>query len=766
MNRKFYNNVLKAGSVLAISGMGWFGQQAAAQVPAACGNDINLMARENPEIYGQVAQFKAMIQEWLQTADLSQLETSEAGSRIIPVVVHVIHQGGSENISKSQIESQITAINKDFQALNSNLSGLDNFEAFDSLVANVDIEFRLATKDPNGNCTDGIVRIFSEKTNEAKDWTNFKRLSYWDRSKYFNIWIVRSIYNDTQFGSILGYAQFPFPFNGEFPLTSTDGVTVISSSFGTTGTASGGTGATLTHEAGHWLGLFHIWGDDSCGSDGVEDTPVHLEPNFSGPGCFPLPKLATCYSPTGMNGQDSIDAIWNRDSVGEMWMNFMDYTDDNCLWMFTKGQKQVMDGVFNTYSFRGNLITPANNIATGTDDASISTGCNPGPIADFWAHANSDILYKINMRCAGASVTFTEGTFNGTPNAWNWTFEGGTPGTSTVENPPAIVYNTPGVYDVTMTSSNSIGSSTKIREDYIHILPNVAEDNNVIYHDDFEWGSSLYEQGKWIHVNEGNLDNKWEQYTNGGYMSGKCVVMRNEGNVRFEQDALVTASYNLQSFQNDKMYFRFAYAKKTNNPFVEQTDVLEVYASTNCGQTWTRRNISVDGGTPATSLSGNSLVTAGLYPDGFIPTDPSHWKQATVDLGAAPNIQNAANVRLMFVFTSGGPYGNDLFIDQFNISNSLAIGIDEQELGQTAFEVFPNPVSTTSQIYFNLLENSDVKIDVLDMTGRVITSVYNGDLSSGDQYFQVANSQFNSAGIYMVRLTVNGVASIKKIIVD
>jgi PKD repeat protein len=761
--RKLYINLLKAGSIFAVSGMGWFGQDVVAQTPVtnACGNDIHLLSKQYPDAIQVSEQFTASFRQWLQTADLSQFETSESGSRIIPVVVHVIHEGGTENITKAQIQSQIVAVNKDYQKLNANLVQLNSFPLFDTLVADCDIEFRLATKDPNGNCTDGIVRVFNDKTNEAKDFTDFKRLSYWDRSKYLNLWVVKSIYNDTQFGSILGYAQFPFPFGGQFPLTSTDGIAIISTSFGTIGTAVGGTGATMSHEAGHWLGLRHIWGDEECGSDGVDDTPIHKEPNFSGPTCFPLPKTATCYSPAGLAGQDSIDAVFNRDTRGEMWMDFMDYTDDNCLWMFTKGQKAVMDFVFTTYSFRGNLITPANNIATGTDDASYLTPCSPAPIADFWSSTGADVLFSMKLRCAGEDVQFSDGTFNGVPTTRDWVFEGGNPATSNTTN-PLVTYDTPGIYDVTLTSTNSIGSNTKTRVDYVHILPATADENNSIYYDDFEWSTSSYVKGKWIHVNEGNQTNRWEHFTSGGYMSSQCVVMRNEGNIRFEKDALISASYDLTTFPNDKLYFRYAYGKKTNNPNVEQDDKLEVYVSTNCGESWSRRNITVDGEL-ANSISGTALNTAGLYPNGFTPSSTADWKQASVDIST---VQNADNVRIMFMWTSGGGFGNNFYLDQVNISNSQAIGVEEVNMGQTGFEVFPNPVSSVSQVYFHLLENSDVTIDLLDLAGREVSAIYSGKLNAGEQYFQVENSRFSSSGVYFVRLNINGVLSLKKIIVE
>lgn len=725
-----------------------------AQQSHGCGSDIHLVEREYPGTIFNMQEFEQELRNWLQTVDINQLELSESGARIVPMVVHVLHEGGPENISKAQILSQITALNKDMSAQNSGLT-TPSFIAhptFDTLVANFNLEFRLATKDMFGNCTDGIVRVYTQKTNQAKDFTRFKQESYWDRDKYFNVWVVKSIFNDTQYGTILGYAQFPFTFGDQYPLTSTDGVAVIHNVFGTTGTAAGSTGATLTHEVGHWIGLRHIWGDEECGSDGIDDTPQHKEPNFSGSTCFNIPKPATCYEP-GFND-------YLRNTIGEMWMNFMDYTDDQCLWMFTKGQKQLSDFVFNTIAFRANLLTNENHLATGTDDASFASPCSPAPIADLWSRSGTNELISTKLLCAGGQLTFANGTYNGTPTSIEWSFPGGSPATSTA-NAPTITYNNPGVYDVSLTATNAQGSSTKTRENYVRVYPNQAEETNYIYYEPFEYGSS-FEQGKWLIVNEGNQTNTWEHFTGAGYLSSKSIRMKNENNIRFETDALISPSYDLTTIQNDQLTFKYAYAKRTDSPFIEQNDKLEIYVSTNCGQNWVRRNITVDNQT-ATNLSGARLVTAGLDPDGFVPNNPNQWKTASVNI--APYVNNN-NVRFMFLWSSGGPYGNDFYLDDIMINNSQAVGLEQENSFHVKLNVFPNPVSSTSQIYFNLLQSSDVQLDLLDITGRLVGNLYNGNLNTGEQTFQIENSYFKASGIYIVRLSVNGVVSTQKIVVE
>jgi PKD repeat protein len=766
---------------------------AQSDVHPKCGSDIEHLIASDPEFRMAFEAFEQNWETYKQNVDPEGFERSANGKYIIPVVVHVLHIGGNENISATQVKSQITALNTLFGMQSPGLSGLNSFPAFDTLVPYFNghdtcyssgtgsqllnrFEFRLATKDPEGNCTDGIVRVYTEKADFAQDETYFKQKSYWDRSHYFNIWVIRT-YPDP---SLLGYAQFPFAFGGHFPLTSTDGIAIKNTVFGTTGTASGQTGATPTHEAGHWLGLFHIWGDADCGSDGIDDTPIHFGPDFcdysaTNPAlnagwihCPPyVPYTAECYTDT--NSTDSAlnaNNLQSRNDVGRMWMNFMDYTDDQFQWMFTEQQYRKMNVTMETIPFRGSLNDPTNITNTGTDDQSQTMLCHAKPVADLWSRDGTNNFIIKKMICAGGDLTYADGTYNlsnpgSDPHTRAWSFESGAPATSTISS-PVIVYNTPGTYDAQLISTNADGTSTKTWDDYVIVSPPTADESNIVYYDDFEYSTSLYEQGKWINLDQGVAANaRWEQATNTGYMSSKCMVMRNENNVIYEQDFLISASYDMTTITNDRLYFKYAGARKTNNPFIVQNDRLQVYISTNCGESWSSPNITVDG-VNKTYLSGDTLYSAGLYTGSFVPTNANQWKTASVNLSA---YTSASNLRVMFVWTSGGEWGNDFYIDQVNITNSTSIGIDENS-GQTDYSVYPNPVSGTSQIYFKLPHDANVSVDVLDLAGRVVKIIYSGDLNAGEQYYQLNNADFNSAGIYLVRLTVDDVVSTKKVIIE
>jgi len=280
-----------------------------------------LEMQKHPELKSERAKYEKSVQEYLLNNPSSQ---KSGNKRIIPVVFHVIHECGPENISRAQILDQIRVMNEDFSLTNPNFSQTP--AAFVPLAADCQIEFRLATKDDLGNCTDGIVRVFSPKTNEASNDNGVKSVSHWNSYKYLNVWVVKSIGAlDGVSGTVLGYAQFPLG-----GLLATDGVVIRHDCIGSIGTAANGgfgprLGRTVTHEVGHWLGLRHIWGDADCGSDGVDTTPIAFGPNYG-----------ICWNDYPYNltscGRDSLD------TSGEMFNNYMDYSDDQCMSMFTKGR--------------------------------------------------------------------------------------------------------------------------------------------------------------------------------------------------------------------------------------------------------------------------------------------------------------------------------------------------------------------------------------------------------------------------------------------
>ena len=723
-----------------------------------CGSHLSDYAKQHPDFWDGYVKFVEDFKEF-KSLNLGQFETSENGKRIIPVVVHVIHEGGSENISTAQILSQLASVNLDFTYTNADKVVIPPY--FDSIAADANIEFRLATKAPNGACTDGINRVFSYKTNTARDYTGFKQLSYWDRAKYLNIWVVKTIDNDgNPFGNILGYAQFPYSFGGFNPVTTTDGIAMIHNRTGKTGTAAGTAGRTMTHEVGHWLGLIHIWGDDDCGNDQVDDTPFSREPNF---GCFNFPKEATCRELT--SNSTAADTI-ARFQIGEMFNNYMDYTDDNCMNMFSKGQKQVMDFVFNTISFRSNIIANANALATGTDDASQASPCAPAPIAEFWSKQGSNNFESLKMICEGGSLNMKNGTHNGSTasNSYAWDLSGAATATST-DPEPLVQYDVPGRYDVKLTATNANGSDSRTRQGYVLVSSDQAMDNNYRYYDAMEAGPgySFFADGKWVSINEGaNAANGWEKVNYGGYKSYGAARCNSSGSLRYERFFMVSPSYDLTTVDNPLLEVKYAYSQRTNQPFIEQNDQLQMYVSTNCGESWQLRGMKLrNEGNSLTALAGTNLVTAGLVPSNFVPSSPDEWSYFTVDLA---NFSSRDNVRIMFHFTSGGPYGNPLYIDDFTISDATT-AIAEQPL-PTGFKMHPNPSSGNVQIQLDESASIGSNIEVFDLAGRLIHVESTQALTQGSNTLTLQRSAFGESGMYLVKAVVNGQSQVRRLMIQ
>jgi hypothetical protein len=305
----------------------------------------------------------------------------------IPVVVHVVYNTTAENISDAQIQSQITVLNQDFRRLNADVANTPS--AFSNLVGDANIEFCLATTDPNGNPTNGVLRVptsaTSFSTNNTVKSSTSGGSNAWNASRYLNMWVC-----DIS-GSILGYAQFP---GGS---ASTDGVVIDYQYFGTNGTATApfNKGRTATHEVGHWLNLFHIWGDDGTGctgSDQVTDTPNAAGSNV---GCPAFPRV-TC-----SNGPN-----------GDMFMNYMDYTDDACMYMFSNGQVARMQALFATGGARASLLT-SNGCGTPTPAlCGAVTGLTSGSITQTgatisWAAVSGATGYVLQYKPASSTVWTT-----------------------------------------------------------------------------------------------------------------------------------------------------------------------------------------------------------------------------------------------------------------------------------------------------------------------------------------------------------------------
>lgn len=286
---------------------------------------LSVMKKLNPQLEAEMQRYNAQLEKWILTN--SNIERASNAVITIPIVFHILYNKAEENISDAEIQSQLTAMNADFMGTNADASKIPS--VFKGLADSPKIQFCLAQRTPDDKPTTGIVRIKTTKTEwvvpDDENDPAFNDMKFkakggddaWDTRRYYNIWVCNLA------GGLLGYAEFPtlnitntYGYVGDYAYTGT-----INSK------APFNLGRTATHEIGHCLNLIHIWGDEYCGDDEVSDTPTQEMDNE---GCPTFPHI-TC----------------NNGPNGDMFMNYMDYSHDVCMNMFTKEQTTRMLAVIN-----------------------------------------------------------------------------------------------------------------------------------------------------------------------------------------------------------------------------------------------------------------------------------------------------------------------------------------------------------------------------------------------------------------------------------
>ena len=634
---------------------------------------------------------------------------------IIPVVVHnITHSGGTGYVTKATIDGAIDRLNVDFQRMNTDTNLTRTL--FKPQADGINIEFRLAHKDPQGNCTEGIVRLDDPSSANFSDGN--KSVSYWDSKKYFNIWLVDFINGSNPPSYIAGYAQFPLlAFGGG--INSTYGIVVDDTFFGPND-------RTLTHEVGHCFGLLHTF-QGNCGNncsnsgDGMCDTPPTSDGGF---GCSATSN--TCSNDA--NGPDPYNA-----NVVDQYENYMSYS--NCQNMFSKDQASQMRSILNSTSTTqglAQLMTSGNLAFTGTADPYGPVVCKP--IGDF--------DYDKDFVCEGDAVTFNDLSYNATPTGFNWTFTGGTPATSAVSN-PSITYNTAGVYSVTHRPSTSAGNDVVTKTNIITVSSLTADYSSPVV-DGFE--NTTQFGNDWL-IGDSDDNFKWENTNSASATGSRSIRLLNYAASTSVQhiDHIVSPSYNLSTSSNKDMTFKVAFAQKTTS----NTDRLMVYTSINCGASWQLK-------LPITSVV---LKTAPSHSNSFVPTS-SEWATKTMSLAS---IGTATNVRIKFQFESGG--GNNIFIDDINIGGTTGIN----DLSNIAsFNIYPNPTSSSAKISFSLLSDvENLSIKVKNALGQDITHVINGQsFKMGKYTLNIDEEQLLSSGIYFIEFNADNIIKIEKLIVQ
>lgn len=657
------------------------------------------------EHFSKHPELKQRFEAYQAQADMEQGQPHQrtaAATYTIPVVFHVLHQYGVENISDAQINDQIAIFNRDFNRQNTDTNVV--ITPFKNLIGDVHFAFQLAKKDPNGNCTNGINRYYDANT---ASWTGNPGdyLYTWDSQRYLNIYVVRSIESGAA-----GYAYYPGSLN---PSDDMDAILILSNYVGSIGTSSVGKSRALTHEVGHWFNLQHVWGNTNnpgvaCGNDQVNDTPV-------------------------TKGFTSCPAQANSDvctaGIYENYQNYMDYS--YCSVMFTPGQATRMTNAINNGIVGRNNLSSASNLSF--------TGISPvaacAPKADFTS--NKQVV------CINQSVAYSDISSITAPTSWSWTFPGGTPSTSSVQN-PTVTYSAPGTYSVLLTSSNANGSSSETKVNYITVV-NSPQTGNL--QEGFE--SAAIPNATWSVKNMASLATNWQQ-TSAASASGSKSAKVDQSIEAGTTVELYSPTYNFSAMPGVTLKFKWAGAERdtsTNSSF----DILSVQFSTNCGATWSPRlNRSMKTGQVGVS----ALQTGG----NFVPS-PSQFYQDNVPLAG---LTSEANIMFKFKFTAETGTSNHFYLDDINLSTPT--GIAEIPLVSN-IQFFPNPASDQVTVEFDLVDDKAIAVEMKDVLGREVKT---GETS----YRQAGHHQVSlplgdvAKGIYFISLKSNAQVITKKLVVE
>lgn len=635
------------------------------------------------------------IQKGLAKAE-KKLLSHNPNLKIIPVVVHVIHDGGTNNISDAQIQSQIDILNEDFRKK----IGTNGFGA----GVDTDIEFCLAKKDPQGKCTNGIVRINSPLSNhQTYQRSQLKLLSYWDNLRYLNMYVVKNINNGS---GILGYSSFPGGPANE------DGIVIRHDYFGKIGTASASLGRTTTHEIGHWFGLYHTFnggcGADTC-SDGdlVCDTPPVANPNF---GC---PTINSCSN--------------DIPNVNDQIQNYLDYSNDNCKSMFTNGQKQRMHATLT--SLRNDIWQQWNLDSTGCDSGFVNGNCKV--IANF-------VTLNPNI-CIGNSIVFYNKSQNN-PTTYQWYFQGGTPATSSVAN-PTVSYAAIGNFQVKLTTTNSYGTDSLILNNYVNVTtPPVGQ--ALPYFENFE-SFTFPTNGITIDNPDGGIT--WGRDTIAvAYQGIASAKINNLINTNYGQsDAMVLPRFDFTSFVGvPYLNFKWAYAKSDPS----YSDELIVLVTKDCGVNWTQ----------VFYRTGAAMTTGTTQTTPYIPTASTVWKIANISLASYTTYPN---VQIKIVNVTDG--GNNLYVDNINLGANIT-SVNETERTVSDVLIYPNPTSGNFSIEYQLTKNEDITIEMTDVLGREVYKTIHKAQAVGLNKQEV--NTLLKCGVYNITVKT-GNATINKIII-
>ncbi len=612
----------------------------------------------------------AKVQEYKDNVNAGR--STEVVSYTIPVIIHIIHSGtavgSGANISLAQAQSEITALNADYAGTNPDLSSVPS--AFVGLEAgNTGVQFCLAKVDPTGNvlAEPGVERInyttrgWTDPTTftDATSLQNYfdgtvKPASIWDPTKYMNVWVA-----DVQNSGLLGYASFPAG-TGLTGLTgvetaTTSGVVINEHAWGTIGTAATGAynkGRTATHEVGHWLGLRHIWGDGSCLTDYCNDTPPQQGNNY---GCPTYPLIAV------NTANQWLGPRCNTTDPSSMFMNYMDYVDDACMFMFSADQRTRIQTTMANGTYRVGLNVSGKCNTPFTLDASISAIINPAAASSGCSTTVTPVVTLSNVGSTTLTSCTVKYSYDGgtvSNYAWTGSLTSGTSVNITLPTSPTLSVAS---HTITVASNLPNGSTdlNTANDSKTNTFTVTAPPATVALPFTEGFQGTTFVPANWS-LNNPDGDGTWTRVTTAGGFGTSTASARMDNYTPTTTtvgliDEMVTPKYNFSTAATATMKFDVAYARYNTTLW----DSLIVMASSNCGTTWTR--VYAKGSTALATAPDNGTSL-------FVPT-ATQWRTETVSLNS---FIGQPNVGIKIQCKSG--WGQAMYLDNINIATTTTGG--------------------------------------------------------------------------------------------
>jgi PKD repeat protein len=701
-----------------------------------CGTDMVL-----EKLNQQHPNFAAHMHKSMSNAAKRQSQTNgvQKLTLIVPVVVHVIHDNGIGNISDEQVMDGLRILNEDYNRMNPDTANTRNTPTapFQSVAGTMDIEFKLAKRDPAGNCTNGIVRVNApDLTYNAGDDCKYSAnggSDQWPMDKYLNIWVVNSIDNSGAAGIILGYAYLPYWPNG-----ANFGILIRNDSFGTIETAVNSDGRTLTHEMGHLLGLQHIFDAGWSGTTGCHTGDCFQNGDYS---CDTPPQAAanwSCSQTWNSCPDVPVNDAFGFDAVDQI-ENYMSY--NYCQNMFSWDQVGIMQQNFVDIDFMSNWIMVPNHVETGVNEPEVL--------------CKADFETAKQQVCVGDSIQFIDRSFHN-PSSWTWTITPGLAGVhwdvvnggSTGTQDPYVRFYVPGFYSVSLSASDGSSSDQEVKADFIKVLPTPT---GLPFWEGFESISSLLNADRWVVANPGN-NNAFEVSNSAAYGGNRAVRLMNYGQSGVNSDELISSGVDLSALSSTDpvtLSFRYAYRKRTSS----NDEWLKVFVSKDCGDSWVQRK------TLHGSMLSNVTASSSWSPQSLEDWVTIHMVNITPDFYVQP-------FRFKFEFEGNG--GNNFYLDDINIyqgnpSNDIVLGLETNPEIQ-GLSLYPNPTDGDLHLAFSVDNANETFISLKDIAGKEIRKF--AVQANAGQNMVLLNVDGIAKGSYWLSITMNGATQSLAVIVN